>query len=201
MSSSIVFLSRVAERTGLPPPQAGALTQLTLRALSAQLHARQAADLADELPPTMSVWLTAGRTGERGLAALLAAVAPGEPGSMGFAYEHVATVCEALAATLRPEALRALTEALPADVAALLRANDEPRFEPVRVDASRRTLAEADAASRRPLFRSAPPETAHTESVARSAEPHADTKLSSARGLTQERERETLAEGKPPGPR
>jgi hypothetical protein len=41
---------------------------------------------------------------------------------------------------------------------------------------------------------------AHADSVARSDAPHEDTKLSSARGTTQERLHETLAEGRP-GPR
>ncbi|HLM72216.1 MAG TPA: hypothetical protein VK459_05985 [Polyangiaceae bacterium] len=40
-------------------------------------------------------------------------------------------------------------------------------------------------------------EPAHTHSVARSDNPHEDTKLSSSRGLTQERLEDTLAEGKP----
>ena len=43
------------------------------------------------------------------------------------------------------------------------------------------------------------PERAPTHSVARSADPHADTKLSSSRGLTQEREHESLATGPPEG--
>ena len=41
------------------------------------------------------------------------------------------------------------------------------------------------------------PETAHAESVARSDDPHADTRLSSSQGMTQERRGETLAEGRP----
>lgn len=36
-----------------------------------------------------------------------------------------------------------------------------------------------------------------SESVAKSENPHADTKLSSSHGLTQEREHDTLAEGRP----
>jgi len=38
---------------------------------------------------------------------------------------------------------------------------------------------------------------AHRHSVARSDDPHADSKLSSARGLRQEREQRTLASGRP----
>jgi hypothetical protein len=36
--------------------------------------------------------------------------------------------------------------------------------------------------------------------MAKSDDPHADTKLSSSQGLTQERFEESLATGKPPGP-
>jgi uncharacterized protein (DUF2267 family) len=197
VSSSIQFLSRVAERAGLEPGATGTLTQLTLRALGGQLHARQAVELAQELPPTLASWLVTTPSNARGLTALLAEIAPFEPGSLAFTLEHVESVCLVLADTLRPEALRALTEALPADVAALLVPRSEPTFERVPVDSSRRTLAEADAASEHPIYRSPPPERAHSQSVARAKEPHAETKLSSAHGLTQEREHETLAEGRP----
>lgn len=57
---------------------------------------------------------------------------------------------------------------------------------------SSRPLSEARPTSHRPLSE-AKPESAHAHSVARSDDPHADTKLSSASGLTQEREQESLA--------
>jgi hypothetical protein len=62
----------------------------------------------------------------------------------------------------------------------------------VHHDATHHTLAEASASSSRPLY-AAQPQRAQSESVARSDNPHGETKLSSARGLTQEREDETLA--------
>jgi hypothetical protein len=58
------------------------------------------------------------------------------------------------------------------------------------------TLATGRPGSRHPVSE-AHEDRAHTESIARSDDPHGDTKLSSSRGLTQERLRETLAEGRP----
>jgi hypothetical protein len=63
----------------------------------------------------------------------------------------------------------------------------------------RRTLSEGKPGSRHPLSE-ARLDRAQSNSVARADEPHADTKLSSARGLTQERLHETLAVGRP-GPK
>ncbi|HVK68207.1 MAG TPA: DUF2267 domain-containing protein, partial [Polyangium sp.] len=59
-----------------------------------------------------------------------------------------------------------------------------------------KTLATGRAGSQTPLSE-ARPERAHGESVVRAENPHGETKLSSSRGLTQEREQETLAEGEP----
>ncbi len=70
------------------------------------------------------------------------------------------------------------------------------------------TLAEGRPGSARPLSEARPDEereiaTAHgardSEGSLGAKNPHADTKLSSARGYLQERERETLAEGKTRG--
>jgi hypothetical protein len=56
------------------------------------------------------------------------------------------------------------------------------------------TLAEGRPGSRRPLAEARPP-AGQADSVARTDNPHGDTKLSSARGLTQEREKESIATG------
>lgn len=53
-------------------------------------------------------------------------MAPSEPGSLTFTLEHVGTLCEVLATVLRPEALHALSIALPSDVAALLQPREQP---------------------------------------------------------------------------
>ena len=56
------------------------------------------------------------------------------------------------------------------------------------------SLGEASPGSRHPLSTSRA-ESAHQHSVARSDDPHGETKLSSASGLTQERESESLSKG------
>jgi uncharacterized protein (DUF2267 family) len=61
------------------------------------------------------------------------------------------------------------------------------------------TLASARPGSTHPLSEAAPP-SGHTHSVARNPSPHEETKLSGAKGTTQERLDETLGAGRPPGP-
>ncbi len=61
------------------------------------------------------------------------------------------------------------------------------------------TLASARPGSSHPVSESAAP-SGHTHSVARNPSPHVETKLSGAKGLTQERLEETLGAGRPPGP-
>lgn len=58
------------------------------------------------------------------------------------------------------------------------------------------TLATGRPGSLHPLSEGRPDQ-GHSHSVARSASPHEDTKLSTSRGSTQERLGETLAEGRP----
>lgn len=116
---------------------------------------------------------------------------------IGFAREHAQAVCRAIAESLDEGTLRALDRALPAELAELFHVPapflaSEP---PVSTAGSRHILATGKPGSRHPLSESAPP-SAHADSVAR-ANPHGATKLSSARGLTQERENESLATGAP----
>lgn len=61
------------------------------------------------------------------------------------------------------------------------------------------TLAHGRPGSRHPISESAPP-LGQSSSVVKSDDPHGETKLSSGRGLTQERLRETLATGRSPQP-
>jgi hypothetical protein len=61
------------------------------------------------------------------------------------------------------------------------------------------TLAHGRPGSLHPIAEAAPA-SGHAHSIARNDDPHGDTKLSSSTGLTQERLRESLATGRPPGP-
>jgi hypothetical protein len=94
-----------------------------------------------------------------------------------------------VAEVLSPAALYRLREALPEPMSALFHPREPgKRFEHVHLDPNHHTLADGRPGSRHPLSE-ARPERAQTDSVVRADNPHGDTKLSSATGLTQERER------------
>jgi len=121
----------------------------------------------------------------------------------GFAAEHAEVVCRALAKLVSAETLTLLRRDLPAEVFDLFREDAPPRELPPHGQRApreevvvRTTLAAGRPGTRHPISESKP-DRAHTHSVARSENPHADTKLSSARGTTQERFDETLADGAP----
>jgi uncharacterized protein (DUF2267 family) len=125
-----------------------------------------------------------------------------EKTSLGVAREHADVVLraasEALDEGLRTRLLRALPEA----IGRRLRAPEigEPPPHPASPHAPRlATLARGRPGSEHPLYEGAPP-AGHSHSVARNEDPHRETKLSSGRGLTQERFDETLATGRPPRP-
>ena len=118
----------------------------------------------------------------------------------GRGLEHSQIVCRTIARRLPASTLQRLRRHLP-DFAELFQP-PEPVWRPPlpehpgRSDPPRRNLSEGRPGSQHPLS-SARPQPGHSHSVAVSDDPHADTKLSSSRGLTQEREGETLADGKP----
>jgi hypothetical protein len=121
----------------------------------------------------------------------------------GQAVEHAQVVCRALARLLPEETLVHVRKDLPVEVAALFDPGDDrhdaPLYEAVARPVGkvvRETLATGRPGARHPLSESRP-ETAQRDSIARSDSPHASTKLATARGLTQERLGETLAEGEP----
>jgi len=130
---------------------------------------------------------------------LYACVAREERVTIGFAKEHIVSVCEVIAEALSDGALGRLERALPSSIAALFVRRAGASDLPPRTASRRGTLAEGRPGSTHPISE-ARPERAHGESVVRAENPHGDTKLSSSRGLTQERERESLATGRP-GPR
>ncbi|MBN1208953.1 MAG: DUF2267 domain-containing protein [Myxococcaceae bacterium] len=189
----------MAERAGLPGEEEAERTVRTvLGILCGRLTWPSLQSLAEDLPASLAESLR-GVTPNQDfdLAELHARVARRANLGLGFAVEHTAVVCQAVAEALSPAALHRLREALPESMGALftLPAPAE-RFEHIHLDPSHHTLAEGRPGSQHPLSESRP-ERAHTGSVVRADNPHADTKLSSAGGLTQEREQETLAAGRP----
>jgi len=130
---------------------------------------------------------------------------------LGVAVEHVQIVGQALSELLSPELVLRLKRHLPR-LAALFSPPARPSRPPDHAyvlrapEPAASTLAQGRPGGARPLSEARPgsehplsearPERAHRHSVARADEPHADSKLSSAHGLTQEREGESLAQAK-----
>jgi uncharacterized protein (DUF2267 family) len=193
------LLSQISEHTGLPGQQEAERTvRAVLGALSERLSWPAVQALAEDLPPPLSSSLRGGGPHQDfDLAELHSRVASREQVRLGFAVEHTAVVCQVLAEALSSGTLQRLRDALPEPIGALFTPREPgARFEHVHLDPGRRTLAEGRPGSQHPLSeaRSA---RGHSHSVAREDNPHGDTKLSSATGLTQEREQETLAAAHP----
>ncbi|MCI0573615.1 MAG: DUF2267 domain-containing protein [Myxococcaceae bacterium] len=189
------FLSFVAERSGLTSTEeAGRTVRAVLEAIGQLMSRPDRRTLAEELPAQLAKTLrSVDHTEELDLTQLYARIAAQEGVRPGFAVEHTGVVCQVVAEALSPGALHRVRETLPEAVGALF-VPREPveRFEHVHFDSRHHTLAEGQPGSRHPLSE-ARPERAHSHSVARADNPHGDSKLSSATGLTQEREQETLA--------
>lgn len=119
----------------------------------------------------------------------------------GLAREQTDIVLRALGEVLDEPELVRLARVLPEPIVRGLRGREEVEVPPHRsaAPARRSTLAEGKPGSSHPIAEAAPP-SGHLHSVARNEDPHAETKLSSSRGLTQERFGETLATGSPPKP-
>jgi hypothetical protein len=114
----------------------------------------------------------------------------------GPRLEVAASVCHALAEELSDDAVAALSRALPDPLAGWLVADAPEGREPAMVEPHRTTtLAEGRPGSRAPLDE-ARPRGGQAGSVA-DEDPHANTKLSSSAGTTQERDHDTLADGHP----
>jgi len=172
--------------------------QAVLSVLAERLSRSEAEALADELPATWAETLRAGRF-ERAFERdeLVVRVAEREGVPRGFALEHTEVVCATLAGALSEATMARLERALTPSLLTLFTRRALSATPPERaIGGHGHTLADGRPGSRRPLSE-AVPSTAHSESVASTANPHADTKLSTARGLTQERESESLATGRP----
>ncbi len=174
----------------------------TLSALSEFLTGGEATTLGHQLSSDWAAALlpaTGPRPFERD--AFYQAVARREGVAIGVALEHAHAVCGALADLLDGDTNILLRTWLGAEGTALFSAptHGPAPARPVHTDTPRRnTLAEGRPGSRHPMSESPPP-AAHEHSVAEK-NPHEDSKISSARGTTQEGIGQTLAEGKP-GPK
>jgi len=192
------FVNHVADRGGLSAKEAVLACRAALSALGGRLSFRAAEALAEDLPDELRDAVRAAEHGQEfGAGELYARVAEGERIRVGIAVEHAAAVLETVSEAISEGTLHRLAQELPEQISRLLAPHPSIEGpERVHVDHRRRTLAEGRPGGCHPLSEGRL-DRAQSESVARSENPHGDTKLSSGRGLTQERESETLAEGKP----
>ncbi len=199
------IIARVRELGPFPDDVAAeSAVVATLQALARFLTEDERAELARALPPEVCHVVPATRStsspiawrSRQGDLYLWVAVAEGVP--IKRAIEHAQVVCRTLGEHLPDATVSRLLRNLP-EIGALFAPADVAE----RVDgsaappATHHDLAEGHEGGRHPLADANPAILAHRHSVARNADPHADSRLSTARGLTQEREEDTLAEGEP----
>jgi uncharacterized protein (DUF2267 family) len=171
----------------------------TLTTLGERLTESEARALARELPESLARSL-----GEEAYdtdfdaAELYERVRRREGATPGFAREHAQVVLRVLGSALGDELRGRLARVLPEEIVVAMSPRPKSTPPPYRAPSHGpplTTLATGKPGSEHPLSIAAVPE-GQTHSIAREDNPHADTKLSAARGLTQEREREALASGR-----
>ena len=197
-----LFLRRVRELGALNDDEhAERAAKATLAVLSEVLTPDEAERCKRRLPRELGVLLV-GRYPALvfGMDELAARVARAEHAMPGVAREHVEAVCTVIGEALGAETRMLLAGRLDFGLGRLFTLPPKPTRPPPPRKRGRRhpsTLAEGRPGSEHPISE-ARPSRAQTHSVAANDDPHAETKLSSSRGLTQERLDETLAAGRPP---
>jgi uncharacterized protein (DUF2267 family) len=174
--------------------------ETTLELVGELLTPDEAASFARALPPGLSQIvhrarpLGVGTTDE-----LVHRIAAREGVRSSMALEHAECVLRALGEILEPEARARLGHALPTLGEWLAPRSVTAPEGPERTSATSAhappDLAEGRPGGTHPLAGADPTLLGHRHSIARNADPHADTKLSSAPGLSQERAGQTLASG------
>ena len=196
------FVAEVARQGGFArTADAEAAVEATFEALGAVLVPSERRSVAESLPEDLRALLDSSEhTPDLDLEQFYGRIQRHERVLLGRAREHAQIVCRALVNSLSPETLTLLRRHLPA-LKPLFDDDELPASQPEAEILRARNPPDAHLATGRPGSRhplaDARPQRAHSHSIARSDDPHADTKLSSTRGLTQERENETLATGRP----
>lgn len=199
------LLRRVREHTGLSErPIVESAVRAVTEALGALIDHEHRDEIARILPAEVGEMLRRPAPDrDASGATFLRTIARIEHLPPGFAVEHGTAVLEAIGTELRPEERRLLAARLPEEMRDWLEPrtfrSPPPRAPHEHAEEEHR-VADAEPGSHHPVSEAAPPP-AQSGSVAASADPHASTRLSSAHGLTQEREREDLAEAHPRGER
>ncbi len=199
------LLERLIARAPFASEQsARAALRATLLALGEELKDRELDEVARALPqglrgdlwdPRVSSKLPL-RLGSLGDFYDRVALCEGVP--LARAVEHAQVVCQVLAELLGPTTRR-IQRWLP-HLAVLFDVVEPPAppVYPLRQSPQvMHDLAEGRPGATHPIASSDGRTLAHRHSIARSDDPHADTKLSSSSGLSQERQGRTLASGRP----
>jgi len=204
-------MSRISTETLVDHVRAGGIADralarkalgATLAVLGSRLPDHEATALARRLSPELArIVEEETYDGDFDAAELYERVRQRTGSPPGISREQTDVVLRALGEMLDPAELTRLARALPEPIVRGLVGREEVEVPPYAAGAKprRRTLAEGKPGSTHPIAESAPP-SGHTHSVAVNEDPHAETKLSSSHGLTQERFDETLASGRPPKP-
>ena len=174
----------------------------TLAVLGSRLTEDEAGKLASTLPPELATIVReVGYDRDFDAAELYERVRRRTGAPPGLAREQTDVVLRALGDLLEEHELAHLARVLPEPIVRGLRGREVTAVPPCRqpAPAPRRTLAEGAPGSTHPISEAAPP-SGQSHSVAVNDAPHAETKLSSSRGLTQERLGESLATGRTPKP-
>lgn len=176
----------------------------TLAALKASLHPEEWAELAGELPSQHSAEAGSSPAARppsvTSVDAFYAHVARAEALPVARALEHAQIVCGVLAETVLSSATVTRLQKHAPYLADLFERRVPAAAPPPPVhpdNAPARDLAGGRPGAQHPLATGNPESLAHRHSIAGSDDPHADTRLSSSHGTTQEREGRTLASGRP----
>jgi uncharacterized protein (DUF2267 family) len=178
--------------------------EVTLAVLGERLTDDESLVLVSVLPPELAVCLEdVDYDADFDTEELFERVRRREQTTPGRAAEIAEVVLAALGECLDGDIRGRVARGLPAKAARIFLGEEERGAPPPHPVAPRGpklpTLASARPGSTHPISEAAP-FAGHSHSVARSDSPHAETKLSGAKGLTQERLDETLGAGRPPGP-
>lgn len=198
------FVQEVANRAVLPlEGQAEGAIEVTLEVLGRHLPDPHATQVARHLPEGIAQFLRRERyRSDVEPEEFYREVAERAGVRLGFAREHAQVICQVLAEAVGVEGRQHLRVHLPRAMADLFTPRHTssppppPHFHPHFVEPGEgHTLASGRPGSTNPV--SGATSAGHLHSIARSDDPHADTKLSSAQGLSAEQHHETLAAGQP----
>ncbi len=203
MVTASVVLDRVMS-AGIPDDAlAKRIVRATVSVLGERLTEDEARLLVRRLPDELADAVEQdGYDGDFDAAELYDRIRRRARADVGVAREGAEIVLQAIGELLEDEERTRLVRALPEPVARHLLPRDfgePPEHVPPSHAPPLTTLAHGRPGSRHPLSEAAPP-SGQTHSVAANDDPHAETKLSSSHGLTQERRNASLATGHPPEP-